>query len=138
VAEGRLLAPVYLLQQNQTSAEAILTAALEPDAPMQTIGQRLVWAARADLALAHSDPGTALDITERLIASASNLSAESVIPRLWKLRGEALSAFSQSQGLFPSHLRVFLDENAARFMHTIHIHIISSVDGAPSIQHASC
>src|SRR6266851_7266978 len=87
-----LLAPVYLLQLDQTSAEAILTAALERDAPMQTIGQRLVWAARADLALARSDPGTALSIADRLIASAANLSDESVIPRLWKLRGEALAA----------------------------------------------
>ncbi len=91
-----LLAPVYLLQHDQTSAEAILTAALEPDAPMQTIGQRLVWAARADLALARGDPGMALDITERLIASASNLSAESVIPRLWKMRGEALAALGRT------------------------------------------
>ncbi|GAC1669098.1 MAG: hypothetical protein PVS3B1_07320 [Ktedonobacteraceae bacterium] len=91
-----LLAPVYLLQQNQTSAEAVLTAALEHDAPMQTIGQRLVWAARADLALARSDPDTALDITERLIASAANLSGTSIIPRLWKLRGEALAALGRS------------------------------------------
>jgi DNA-binding CsgD family transcriptional regulator len=89
------LAPVYLLQQDHTSAEAILTAALEPDAPMQTIGQRLVWTARADLALARSDPGTALDITERLIASASNLSDEYVIPRLWKLRGEAQASLGR-------------------------------------------
>ncbi len=89
------LAPVYLLQQDQTSADAILTAALEPDAPMQTIGQRLVWAARAELALARSDPGLALDITERLIASAANLSDEDVIPRLWKLRAEALAALGR-------------------------------------------
>jgi len=90
-----LLASVYVLQNDQMSAEAILTAAIERDAPMQTIGQRLVWAARADLALARSDPGTARDITERLIASASNLSEECVIPRLWKLRGEALSALGR-------------------------------------------
>src|SRR5258708_31185127 len=63
--------------------------------PMQTIGQRLVWAARADLALACSDPGTALSIADRLIASASNLSDEYVIPRLWKLRGEALAALER-------------------------------------------
>jgi DNA-binding CsgD family transcriptional regulator len=86
------LAPVYLWQNDHVSAEAILTAALERDAPMQTIGQRLVWAARADLALARGDPGQALVITDRLIASASNLSDEHVIPRLWKLRGEALAA----------------------------------------------
>src|SRR5216684_2760099 len=90
-----LLAPVYLLQQDQTSAEAVLTSVLERDAPMQTIGQRLVWAARADLALARGDPGQALDITERLIASASNLSDKHVIPRLWKLRGEALAALGR-------------------------------------------
>jgi DNA-binding CsgD family transcriptional regulator len=90
-----LLAPVYLLQQDQMSAESILTAALECDAPMQTVGQRLVWAARADLALARSDPGMALDITERLIARASNLSDEYVIPRLWKLRGEALTVLGR-------------------------------------------
>jgi DNA-binding CsgD family transcriptional regulator/Flp pilus assembly protein TadD len=86
------LAQVLLLQQDLAQAELILTAALEPDAAMQTIGQRLVWAARAELALAHRDPGLALDITDRLIASAANLSDERVIPRLWKLRGEALAA----------------------------------------------
>ncbi|HET8853383.1 MAG TPA: AAA family ATPase [Ktedonobacteraceae bacterium] len=86
------LARVYLLQEDLTSAEACLSAALEPDAAMQTIGQRLVWAARADLALALGDPPLALDITERLIASATNLSNTYVIPRLWKLRGEALAA----------------------------------------------
>src|SRR5205085_3843861 len=59
------LARVYLLQHDLAKAEAILTAALEPDAVMQTIGQRLVWSARADLALARGDPGQALDITER-------------------------------------------------------------------------
>jgi DNA-binding CsgD family transcriptional regulator len=62
---------------------------------MQTIGQRLVWAARADLALARGDPSQALDITERLIASAANLSNEQVIPRLWKLHGEALAALGR-------------------------------------------
>ncbi len=86
------LASACLLQQDYTSAEACLSAALEPDAAMQTIGQRLVWAARADLALARGDPTLALHITDRLIASATNLADEYVIPRLWKQRGEALAA----------------------------------------------
>jgi hypothetical protein len=51
------LARVYLLQQDFIKAEAILTAAFEPDAVMQTNGQRLVWAAHADLDLARNDPG---------------------------------------------------------------------------------
>jgi hypothetical protein len=49
---------------------------------MQTIGQRLVWAARAELALALSDHDLTLDITNRLIASAANLSNERVTPAL--------------------------------------------------------
>ena len=90
------LASAYLLQQDLTKAESILTAALEPDAAMQTIGQRHVWAARADLALARRNPTLALDITDRLIASAANLSGERVIPRLWMLRGEAQTALHRT------------------------------------------
>jgi DNA-binding CsgD family transcriptional regulator len=90
------LAPTYLQRQELLRAESILDAALAPDAPSQTIGQRLVWAARADLALAHGDPDLALDITDRLIASAANVSGEQVIPHLWKLRGEALGALHRA------------------------------------------
>ena len=90
------LALAYLLQHDLSKAESILATALEADAPMQTIGQRLVWAARAELALAHSDPVLALDITDRLIVYAANLSNERVIPRLWKLRGEALVALHRT------------------------------------------
>src|SRR3989442_14334797 len=91
------LAPAYLLQHDLTKADSILTAALEPDAAMQTVGQRLVWAARVELALARGDPGLALDLTDRLIASAANMSEERVIPRLWKLRGEALAMLHQER-----------------------------------------
>ena len=62
---------------------------------MQTIGQRLVWASRAELALARREHDLALDITERLITSAANLAGERVIPSLWKLRGEALLALQR-------------------------------------------
>ena len=51
---------IYLAQQDVTSAESILTAALSPDTPMQTIGQWLIWYARAELAQALGDPGLAL------------------------------------------------------------------------------
>src|SRR2546426_338612 len=90
------LAPAYLLQHDQASADSILTAALEPDAAMQTLGQRLVWAARADLALARDDPHLALHITDQLLASAVGLSSESSIPHLAKLRGEALTKLKQA------------------------------------------
>ena len=89
------LAQALLLQQDQAQADAILTSALEADGTMQTIGQRLVWVARAELALDRGEPGQTLSITEQLIASALNLSDERVIPRLWKLRGEALAALGR-------------------------------------------
>src|SRR6266516_86270 len=90
------LAPAYLLQHDQASADSLLTAALEPDAAMQTLGQRRVWAACADLALARDDPHLALHITDQLLASAVGLSSESSIPRLAKLRGEALIKLKQA------------------------------------------
>jgi DNA-binding CsgD family transcriptional regulator len=85
------LARVLILQLDLEQADSILTAALESESPMQTIGQRLVWAARAELALASGDHDQALGIINRLIASAANLSEEHVIPLLWMLRGEALA-----------------------------------------------
>jgi len=121
-AASGFLASTYVLRQDLTRAESILDAALAPDSPMQTMGQRLMWAARAELALARGDPGLALDITEQLIASAANLSSERVIPHLWKLRGEALAALHRTaeaetmlraaqeaahvQGLRPWHWRI--------------------------------
>jgi tetratricopeptide (TPR) repeat protein/DNA-binding CsgD family transcriptional regulator len=89
-------AQALLLQQEPTLADAILTSALEPDAAMQTIGQRLVWAARAELAFTRHDPDRALEIVDQLIATATNLSYECVIPRLWKLRGESLAALHRT------------------------------------------
>jgi predicted ATPase len=84
------LASVYLLQGDQASADSILRAALEPNAAMHTLGQRLVWAARTELVLARGDPDLALHITDQLLASAVGLSSEASIPHLAKLRGEAL------------------------------------------------
>src|SRR5260370_28261254 len=90
------LAPAYLLQQDLAQADSILTAALEPGAAVQTIGQRLVWAARAELALARNDPVLALDITDRLIGPAAHPAEERVSPRPWKRRGGALGPLQRT------------------------------------------
>jgi DNA-binding CsgD family transcriptional regulator len=87
---------VSLAQHDVTRAESLLNAALGPDDPAQTVGQRLVWYARAELALARNDPPLALHITDQLLASAVGLSSESSIPRLSKLRGEALTKLKQA------------------------------------------
>ncbi len=124
IASG-FLALVCVVQHDFMRAESLLNAALGPDDPAQTIGQRLVWYARAELALARNDPPRALHIADHLLASAADLSEESVVPRLWKLRGEALAALHQeveaektlrtaqnaahAQGLRPSLWRIAID-----------------------------
>jgi DNA-binding CsgD family transcriptional regulator len=89
------LALVLLAQHDVMRAETLLNATLQPDDSMQTVGQRLVWYARAELALACNDPSETLRIADQLLASAADISAARVIPRLWKLRGEALMALHQ-------------------------------------------
>jgi DNA-binding CsgD family transcriptional regulator len=89
------LARVCIQQREVARAEQVLDAALPPDAPSQTIGQRLVWRARAELALVRGNPTLALDLTNRLIATAANLTKGQVIPHLWNLRGEALAALQR-------------------------------------------
>jgi DNA-binding CsgD family transcriptional regulator len=90
------LALVSLAQHDMTRAESLLNAGLGPDDPAQTVGQRIVWYARAELALARNDPLGALHITDQLLATAVGLSRESSIPRLSKLRGEALTKLKQA------------------------------------------
>ena len=124
IASG-FLALVSLAQHDVTRAESLLNAALGPDDPAQTVGQRLVWYARAELAIVRNDPPLALHITDQLLVSAANISEERVIPRLWKLRGEALVALhreaeaekmlqaaqdaAHAQGLRPSLWRIAID-----------------------------
>jgi DNA-binding CsgD family transcriptional regulator len=86
------LAATYVAQGEFGRAEALLNGALANGAPMQTQSERLCWYARGELALARGEAQTALDIANRLIGSAANATPETVIPRVWKLRGEALAA----------------------------------------------
>jgi DNA-binding CsgD family transcriptional regulator/tetratricopeptide (TPR) repeat protein len=90
-----LLALVSLAQQDVTGAKSILAAAPDPDAPPQTIGQWLVWYARAELAQALGDPGLALEIVDQLSASTRKFSSRHANPRLAKVRGEALAALQR-------------------------------------------
>jgi len=90
------LASALILQGELEQAEAYLTTEFSGNAPVQTIGQRMAWCARAELALARGDAELALQITHFLSASAANISEQRGIPRLLKLRGEALMALNQA------------------------------------------
>jgi tetratricopeptide (TPR) repeat protein len=61
------------------------------------VHRRTCWARRAELALLQGDPTLALDIVERLIASAPGMSPGRVVTFLWKLRAEALAAAGQAE-----------------------------------------
>ncbi len=86
------LAGAYYLLDDLPQAQTCLETVLSPHTPMDTMGNRYCWARRAELALAQGNPALALDITDRLIASAPGMSAGRVITFLWKLKGEALAA----------------------------------------------
>jgi DNA-binding CsgD family transcriptional regulator len=91
------LASALILQNELMQAEALLNTEFSGDAPAQTIGQRMAWCAHAELALARGDAELALQITDRLSGSAANISEQRGIPRLSKLRSEALVALHQAK-----------------------------------------
>lgn len=92
-----LLGEVYVAQRDYARAASVLDAALGAEAPSQTLPQRLIWCARAELALARDDGEAALQIVDRLILSAANaeVGQEAIIPTLWLLRGRALAAIGR-------------------------------------------
>jgi predicted ATPase/DNA-binding SARP family transcriptional activator len=91
------LAWSHFLQGDIMGAQTCLETVLSADTPMDTMGHRYCWARRAELALAHGDPRIALDIVERLIATAPGMSPGRVITFLWKLKGEALAAMGDME-----------------------------------------
>lgn len=99
-----LLALVFIAQGKYIQAQSVLEGVLgssngEPHSVewhVQTTMQRLVWYARAELALACGEPRLALQIVEQLIAYTTNITAERPALRLSKLRGEILMALGQT------------------------------------------
>jgi DNA-binding NarL/FixJ family response regulator len=97
VAAG-LLASVAVAQGRLDAAQTLLDTALPAGAPVRSKAQRLVACSRVELLLARRQPAEALDWVDPLIASAvipGGDPQETVIPRLWHLRGEALLALQR-------------------------------------------
>ncbi len=89
------LASTYIAQGEYTHAETVLNDVFSLETPCQTLAQRLVWCARAELELAQARPDRALTIIDRLISTVANVEDSQVIPRLWHLRSEALIALGR-------------------------------------------
>jgi len=97
---GGFLASTCVEQGDLVRAESVLNAALPPDAPAQTVGERLCYVARIQLALARREPARALTDLQAMLAQTPNLESNTVIPQLWLLRGRAhmqQGAWSQAQ-----------------------------------------
>jgi tetratricopeptide (TPR) repeat protein len=91
------LARACCLLNDLAQAQDWLDTLLSPGTPMDSIHKRACWARRAELALLRGRAPLALDIAERLIASAPSMSAGQVIPYLWQLKAEALAAMGQTE-----------------------------------------
>ncbi|HEX5155595.1 MAG TPA: AAA family ATPase [Ktedonobacterales bacterium] len=89
-----LLAATHVAQGDLVAAETVLDMAIPPGIAMQTVGQRLAWVTRGELALAQGKPDVARDIARRL---AGNLTptGQFAMPLVALLYGKALTALSR-------------------------------------------
>lgn len=94
LVSGRL-ASLLIAQGELAQAQAVLEEMLPPALPMRTPGQRGLWLARAELALARGEPARALEVTSGLYATAANLADEADIPLLALRKGQALATLGQ-------------------------------------------
>src|SRR5262245_19772082 len=85
----------YLQTGQRKQAEATLQAAMTREQEPRTLSERRLAWVWGELALAQGKPDLALRTTERLIASAPGELRTQPIPRLLKLKGEALVALKR-------------------------------------------
>ena len=89
-----ILAATCIAQGNLGAAEAVLDAGAPVDIAMQTVGQRLSWVTRGELALAQGKPDVARDIVRRL-AGNSTPPSQFAMPLVALLNGKALTALGR-------------------------------------------
>jgi len=90
---GHLIS-TYVACNQINRAEDILKQVFNEDLPSVSIGQRLVWCAKAEFSLAVHQPKIALEIVEHLIKD--NDFTHNMIPHLEHLKGEALRQSGQT------------------------------------------
>lgn len=90
------LAEVSLLGQDLARAEAILRDLALGESPVETFKQSQLLTAYGELRLARGDPDQALWAAGRVIEWAERIEGSAVIPRLGKLKGEALAALGRT------------------------------------------
>jgi tetratricopeptide (TPR) repeat protein len=89
------LAELHIAAGEIEQAAALLNRSIEADSSDDSVGQRNLWLRVARLALARDDWRAALDIVDRLLASAPGRRSGDVIPALSLVRGRALAGLGQ-------------------------------------------
>ncbi len=84
------LASTAIQLHDLVKAQTVLHTALKADTPAETMGQRVLWCASVELALAQGQPTRALEIIDRLMASTAHATEGESGLRVLKLRGETL------------------------------------------------
>jgi tetratricopeptide (TPR) repeat protein len=104
------LAQTFTLERDFAPAFEVLEHELRADTPIDSATERQLWCARADLLLARGAAREALEIAERLAAS---LATAKVAPRLWILRGAALTALRSFESAEPLLMEAIQASKAA-------------------------
>jgi DNA-binding CsgD family transcriptional regulator len=131
VAAAGLASTLATLGETE-AATSVLAEMLTAETPMRAQGERLLWAAQAELALASSNPGDALAIVNRLYAETLNLTAEGEIPHLARLKAVALSALGeqpQAAALLRDAQIAARAQGALPTLHTLHMTLAQVLRG---------
>jgi DNA-binding CsgD family transcriptional regulator/predicted negative regulator of RcsB-dependent stress response len=115
----------YLQTGQRKQAEATLQAAMPREQAPRTLSERRLAWVWGELALAQGEPQVALQIAERLIASAPGEPRTQPIPRLLKLKGEALVALKH-----PSEAAQALEEARRGALQRREAPLLWQIDGS--------
>jgi len=86
------LVGAHLAQGDIDLAQKCLDDLISAQTPMNTLGKRYCWVRQAEIALSKRDPKRALELLDRLIATAPGIRPDDVITYLWMLKGEAFNS----------------------------------------------
>lgn len=87
---------VYIAQENFSQAQAVLNSVSLLVEPPRTYGERLLWGARAKLALSQGQTEQALNMVEQLIATVNGPYPQGLPGSLLLLHGETLLAVGRT------------------------------------------
>ncbi|MBE7473757.1 MAG: AAA family ATPase [Anaerolineales bacterium] len=94
-AVGGGLAETLMALGRLDQAQMTLEALPLHDASLRQIGERTAWTVRAELLLAQTETEQALTLIDKLVTAAPHVAEGGVIPKLWLLRAECLSALGR-------------------------------------------